>query len=108
MPPKVSHEDALKDIDELPTEGKVCASRARDEYHIPDRVLAHLEPDYCRNPHYRSAAPMRLYERQAVEEEALTHHEDKLAEERQRAAKQKAKAEKSAKRQAQYEQAGSE
>ena len=52
--------------------------------------------------------PMRLYERGEVREEAVAHHEDKLDEEHQRAAKQKAKAEKSAKRQAQCEQAGSE
>lgn len=91
---------------ELGTEGKVCASRARDEYEIPDRVLAPLDCSLARNPHYRSAAPMRLYSREEVLPAAVKHHELKDEIERTRAAKRKAKEDRAAQRQLEREEAG--
>lgn len=39
----------------------MCASRARDEYALSERDLAGITHRLVRNPHYRTAAPMRLY-----------------------------------------------
>ncbi len=38
-----------------------CATHARSEYGLTDRDLEALECQLVRNPHYRTAAPMRLY-----------------------------------------------
>lgn len=77
---------------------RMCASRARDEYDLTEAELATLEVEYARNPHYRSAAPMRLYlisdleaaaqAKRAAEtarEEYEREHADEIAQARQAA-----------------------
>ncbi len=46
----------------------VCATRAKSQYGLTERDLDALECRYVPNPHYRSAAPMRLYKVDDVEE----------------------------------------
>lgn len=79
--------DDLQWLGELSTEGNVCASRARSEYRIPESVLRPLECRKTRNPMYASAAPMRLYSREAVLAAAVSHHSKKRAAEEARASK---------------------
>ena len=49
-------DERLEWLNEVSKDGKrVCASRARDEYQIPDSVLKRLHCEFGTNPHYRSA-----------------------------------------------------
>ena len=41
---------------------RITASTAKNVYHLNDADLGQLRCELVRNPHYRSAAPMRLYE----------------------------------------------
>lgn len=40
---------------------RICASKAKNVYKLTERDLNGLECEHICNPHYRSAAPMRLY-----------------------------------------------
>ena len=91
---------------QLSTEGDVCASRALDEYKVPESVLRPLECYPLPNPQYKSAAPMRMYSRLEVLEAALDYHQDCFEAEEERAAKQKAKEERQAQREADGLEAG--
>ena len=77
--------DDLGWLYELSKEGRVCASRAHNEYKVPDSVLKRLEVQLQSNPHYRSAAPMRMYLREDVLTAAVKFHEGKRAAEEERA-----------------------
>ena len=46
---------------------RVCASTARQKYHLSEAQLATLDCHYVRNPHYSSAPEMRLYLESDVE-----------------------------------------
>jgi hypothetical protein len=48
-------------------DGKITASTCRSDYALTDGDLAELYVEHARNPHYRSAAPMRLYRRADVQ-----------------------------------------
>ena len=46
----------------------ICVTTVRKRYGLRDHEIDRLPCKYCRNPHYRSAAPMRLYiEEQVIE-----------------------------------------
>ena len=45
---------------------RICAGRAKSEYFLTEKDLELLPCWRVSNPHYRSAAPMRLYEESAV------------------------------------------
>lgn len=44
----------------------ICASTAKQTYRLSERDLEDLECMYVKNPHYSSAAPMRLYDEDEV------------------------------------------
>ena len=97
--------DELDWLDELVTEGQICASQARSEYRIPESVLRPLECDHWPNPHYLGAAPMRMYIRQQVLQAAVPYHEKKIASEKLRAEKRQVQEERAAQRAADGEDA---
>ena len=53
---------------------KVTATRAKAEYRITETDLSSLRCLETQNPHYRSAAPMRLYLSSAVQKLSLQKH----------------------------------
>lgn len=76
---------------------RICASRAKSEYKLTEGDLAELSYTSVKNPHYRSAAPMRLYvesevkvvaEEKRVRLEHEKEHHDELLAERRREAKE--------------------
>lgn len=46
--------------------GNCCLSTCKDVYRIYEKELTHLVPKLRRNPHYRGAAPMKLYSKLMV------------------------------------------
>ena len=81
--------DDLGWLDKLSKEGRVCASRAHNEYKVPDSVIRKLDVQLWSNPHYRSAAPMRMYLREDVLVAAVKFHTGKRAAEEERASRWK-------------------
>ena len=77
----------LQWLTELSTEGRLCATDARKEYSIPDSVLKPLPCERRINPHYTSAAPMRLYHREDILPAATAFHIRKRAADEERASK---------------------
>mmetsp|Transcript_8790 Transcript_8790/g.16405 ORF Transcript_8790/g.16405 Transcript_8790/m.16405 type:complete len:619 (-) Transcript_8790:447-2303(-) len=54
-------EDDAEEEEEQKHGKRITLTRARSEYNLPREVLDDLPCKLTRNPHYRSAAPMRLY-----------------------------------------------
>ena len=68
-------------LDLNPRTREICASLAKSTYSVNEKLLAGLKDGMRtkRNPHYRSAAPMRLYHRVRVARAALAQHGPYLA-----------------------------
>jgi hypothetical protein len=62
----------MSDADPMSTtvdfQRRICASTVRSEYHLSQKDLDEIPYVEARNPHYRNAAPMRLFEVSDVEE----------------------------------------
>lgn len=54
--------------DDEPLPKRVCATRAKSQLGATEGLLRTLDCERVRNPHYRSAAPMRLYDTEEVQE----------------------------------------
>ncbi|KAL3136382.1 hypothetical protein ABBQ38_005639 [Trebouxia sp. C0009 RCD-2024] len=90
--------DSSDDEEVLPK--RMCAARARSQLGATEKVLRTLACQLVTNPHYRSAAPMRMYDTQevqdAVQQEAankqyLKDHKDKIEAEKTASQKEAAK-----------------
>lgn len=86
--------------DEEPLPKRMCATRARSQLGATDKLLRDLPCERVRNPHYRSAAPMRMYDTQEVQDAVRKaeadkvyreHHKDSIEAERLAGQKDKAK-----------------
>jgi len=53
---------------------RICKKRAMDEYRLTNTDMVMLPKMECRNPHYRSAAPMQLYPKLIVKHHSLFKH----------------------------------
>lgn len=78
---------------------RICAGTAKSEYALSDKDLEILPCWRVSNPHYRSAAPMRLYEESAViaasiekqeQLKYLSEHKEEIAEAKRLQAKARA------------------
>lgn len=78
---------------------RICASTAKSEYSLSEKDLEMLPCLRVSNPHYRSAAPMRLYEESAViaasiekaeQLKYLSEHKEEIAEAKRIQAKARA------------------
>ncbi|KAL3147319.1 hypothetical protein ABBQ32_002804 [Trebouxia sp. C0010 RCD-2024] len=90
--------DSSDDEEVLPK--RMCAARARSQLGATEKILRTLACQLVTNPHYRSAAPMRMYDTQevqeAVQQEAanrqyLKDHKDKIEAEKTASQKEAAK-----------------
>ena len=64
--------------DEEPLPKRMCATRARSQLGATDKLLRDLACERVRNPHYRSAAPMRMYDTQEVQDAVQKAEADKV------------------------------
>ena len=63
--------------DEQPLPKRICASTARSQLGATEKILSTLACQLKTNPHYRSAAPMRLYDTEEVQEAVQKVEADK-------------------------------
>jgi len=86
-PPKLPtcfiRKEARKEIEEMRAK-LITATRAKSEYLLNEKDLDNLACNLKRNPHYRSAAPMRLYRVVDVINAAHMKHSGKLEKARAR------------------------
>ena len=63
--------------DEQPLPERICAKTARSQLGATEKILSTLACELTTNPHYRNAAPMRLYDTQEVQEAVQKAEADK-------------------------------
>ena len=70
--------------EDQPLPKRICASTARSQLGATEKILSTLACQLKTNPHYRSAAPMRLYDTEEVQEAVQKAEADKVYREEHR------------------------
>lgn len=78
----VSMSDSTDEDQPLPK--RICASTARSQLGATEKILSTLACELKRNPHYCSAAPMRSYDTQEVQQAVQKAEADKIYREEHR------------------------